>query len=91
MHNLRNPCFGAIISSTRVYPFVSVGRPPLLTGTSQRTGGNTGTEVVHGGPAVMNPMMRMAHGAQLEEWFYSNQALIESFQTFYHGFEAEED
>lgn len=46
---------------------------------------------VHAGPAVMNPMLRMAHGAQLEEWFYNNQALMESFQTFSHGFEAEEE
>lgn len=54
-------------------------------------GGSKGAEVLHDGPAVMNPMMRMAHGAQLEEWFYSNQALMESFQTFSHGFEVEGD
>lgn len=61
-------------------------------GIAQATaGGSRGAEGVHGGPAVMNPMMRMAHGAQLEEWFYSNQALMESFQTFSHGFEVEGD
>lgn len=54
-------------------------------------GGSKSAEMVHGGPAVINPMMRMAHGAQLEEWFYSNQALMESFQTFSHGFEVEGD
>lgn len=61
-------------------------------GIAQATvGGSKAAEVLHGGPAVMNPMMRMAHGAQLEEWFYSNQALMESFQTFSHGFEVEGD
>ncbi|KAL2278772.1 hypothetical protein FJTKL_14221 [Diaporthe vaccinii] len=44
------------------------------------------TSEEHAAPMLMNPMMRMSHGAQLEEWFYSNQALMESFQTFSHGF-----
>lgn len=43
----------------------------------------------HAAPMLMNPMMRMGHGAQLEEWFYSNQALMESFQTFSHDFATE--
>lgn len=67
------------------------GRDPGGGIVQAAAGGNKGAEVVHGGQAVMNPMMRMAHGAQLEEWFYSNQALMESFQTFSHGFEADED
>lgn len=46
---------------------------------------------VHAESVMMNPMMRMGHGAQLEEWFYSNQALMESFQTFPQEFAAEED
>lgn len=58
---------------------------------AQAAHGGKGVDVVHAGATVMNPVMRMAHGAQLEEWFYSNQALMESFQTFSHGFEDEED
>lgn len=46
---------------------------------------------VHAGPVLMNPMVRMGHGARLEEWFYSNQALMESFQTFSHDFGSGED
>lgn len=45
----------------------------------------------HAAPALVSPMMRMGHGAQLEEWFYSNQALMESFQAFSHDLEAGED
>lgn len=45
-------------------------------------------EEEHAAPTLMNPMMRMSHGAQLEEWFYSNQALMESLQTFSHDFAA---
>lgn len=48
------------------------------------------TSEEHAAPMLMDPMMRMSHGAQLEEWFYSNQALMESFQTFSHGFPTEE-
>lgn len=44
----------------------------------------------HAAPMLMNPMMRMSHGSQLEEWFYSNQALMESFQTFSYDFPNEE-
>ncbi|KAK7699663.1 hypothetical protein SLS64_011436 [Diaporthe eres] len=44
----------------------------------------------HAVPILMNPMMRMSHGAQLEEWFYSNQALMESFQAFPDEFATEE-
>lgn len=43
----------------------------------------------HAGPVVMNPVVRVAHGAQLEEWFYSNQAVMESLQAFSHDFPAE--
>jgi hypothetical protein len=42
------------------------------------SGGDTNTI----GPMLMNPMIRTGHGAQLEEWFYSNQALMQSFGTF---------
>lgn len=46
---------------------------------------------VHSGSVVMNPMVRMGHESHLEEWFYSNQALMESFQTLSHEFAAEKD
>ncbi|KAI0882423.1 uncharacterized protein GGS22DRAFT_43903 [Annulohypoxylon maeteangense] len=39
------------------------------------------TTEAQAGPIMTNPMMIVGHGAQLEEWFYNNQALMESFQT----------
>ncbi|KAG6362286.1 hypothetical protein INS49_010516 [Diaporthe citri] len=54
-------------------------------------GGVSATSEEHAPPMLMNPMMRMSHGARLEEWFYSNQALMESFQTFSHDFPTEEE
>lgn len=53
--------------------------------------GVSSTAEEHAAPILMNPMMRMSHGAQLEEWFYSNQALMESFQTFAHDFPTGEE
>lgn len=44
----------------------------------------------HAGPAVMNPVVRVGHGVQLEEWFYSNQAVMESLQAFSHDFPGED-
>lgn len=53
-------------------------------------GGGAAAEEQHAGPVVMNPVMRVGHGAQLEEWFYSNQAVMESLQAFSHDFPAED-
>ncbi|CCF46569.1 fungal specific transcription factor, partial [Colletotrichum higginsianum] len=53
-------------------------------------GDGTSTGEVQTGPMVMNPMMRMGSGAQLEEWFYRNQALMQSFQTSPHPFPNED-
>lgn len=53
-------------------------------------GGGVAAEEQHAGPVVMNPVVRVGHGAQLEEWFYSNQAVMESLQAFSHEFPAEE-
>ncbi|WQF79089.1 hypothetical protein CDEST_04103 [Colletotrichum destructivum] len=53
-------------------------------------GDGTSTGEVQAGPMVMNPMMRMGNGAQLEEWFYRNQALMQSFRTSPHPFPNED-
>ncbi|OHW96910.1 fungal specific transcription factor domain-containing protein [Colletotrichum incanum] len=53
-------------------------------------GDGTSTGEVQTGPMVMNPMMRMGNGAQLEEWFYRNQALMQSVQTSAHPFPMED-
>ncbi len=51
-------------------PMISMGeQPAIFQGMSMNE------------PMLMNPMMRMGHGVQLEEWFYSNQAVMESFQS----------
>ncbi|GJC86416.1 putative transcriptional regulatory protein C11D3.07c [Colletotrichum liriopes] len=53
-------------------------------------GDGTSTGEAQTGPIVMNPMMRMGNGAQLEEWFYRNQDLMQSFQTSADPFPMEE-
>ncbi|GJC92939.1 fungal specific transcription factor [Colletotrichum higginsianum] len=53
-------------------------------------GDGTSTGEVQTGLMVMNPMMRMGSGAQLEEWFYRNQALMQSFRTSPHPFPNED-
>ncbi|WYZ33787.1 hypothetical protein EsH8_I_000063 [Colletotrichum jinshuiense] len=50
----------------------------------------TNTGEVQTGPIVTNPMIRMGNSAQLEEWFYRNQALMQSFQTSAHPFPMED-
>lgn len=53
-------------------------------------GSSTGHVDAQSEGMVLNPIMRMGHGAQLEEWLYNNQALMESFQTFSNDFPAEQ-
>lgn len=45
---------------------------------------------VHTEPMLMNPMMRMGNGAQLEEWFSRNQDLMQSFQATARHFPMED-
>lgn len=83
-------------------PGESSGSDQHRQGLAHNLGGNPaqGAGVIEGvssiaeehvAPMLVSPMMRMSHGAQLEEWFYSNQALMESFQTFAHDFPTGEE
>ena len=62
--------------------------PSMAEGSGGEAGRGDG---VDSGSVVMNPMVRIGHESHLEEWFYSNQALMESFQTLSHEFVAEKD
>jgi hypothetical protein len=49
----------------------------------------TSTGEVQTAPRLVNPMVRMGNSAQLEEWCFMNQDLMQSFQPTAHHFPME--